>query len=337
VLTVGLIVTVLLAVTHGAYAISTRDVFAILGSKLGAEWGPFLPQQDTVLMSIRLPRVGLGILAGAGLAVAGAALQGLFRNPLADPGLIGVSSGAALAVASVIVLGATRLRGFTALLGGAALPIAGFCGGMLTTLLIYQCARVDGRTSLGTMLLAGIAINAMAMAGIGVYSMIATDEQLRSLTFWTFGSLGGGQWRTLGIVAPPVLAGILAVNRLAPALNALLLGEREAQHLGFTVQGVKWQIIIVTALLTGTLVAVCGVIGFVALVAPHMVRMVCGPDHRLLIPAAALTGAILVLTCDLLGRTLVAPAELSIGIVTAAIGSPFFLALLVRQRRQVGL
>jgi iron complex transport system permease protein len=334
------VLTAILAVGKGAYALTPSQVLAGLGQLLGL--GAVVPDgvisegQYAVLSSIRVPRVLFGFAVGASLAVAGTALQSLFRNPLADPGLIGVSAGAALAVASVIVLGATTLKGITQLLGPATLPVAGFAGGMVTTFVIYLLAQSEGRTSLVTMLLAGIAVNALAAAGIGLYTVIATDEQLRNLTFWTFGSLGGAQWKTLAVLGFTSAVGIAVLWRIAPGLNALMFGETEARHLGYEVNHLKRTVIVITALLTGVAVSLSGVIGFVALVAPHAVRLLMGPDVRYLIPASALLGGTFLVGTDLIARTIVAPAELPLGVVTAFIGAPFFIALLVSQRRTLG-
>jgi iron complex transport system permease protein len=323
----------LLAVGHGAYRIAPGETLRILLHEVGVVGADgFTEQQRAVLLTIRLPRVLLGMLVGAGLAVAGAAMQGLFRNPLADPGLIGVSSGAALAAAAVIVVGALWLPGASRMLGGFMLPLAAFLGALAVALTVYRIASSEGRTSLGVMLLAGIAFNALAMAGVGYFTFISNDEQLRNLAFWNLGSLGAASWSVLGMIAPCVVAAVLVLVRLAGPLNALALGESEAGHLGIHVQRLKSVIVVLTALCVGALTAFTGIILFIGLVSPHMIRLACGPNHRLLLPASALLGAILVLAADLIARTAVAPAELPIGVVTAFLGVPFFLALLVKQR-----
>lgn len=333
-LSLALALGVVLAVGRGAYAIGANDVLLILAKFIGLDFGFTIDTtQYAVLTEIRLPRVMLGLLLGAALAVSGAAMQGLFRNPLADPGLIGVSSGAAFAVVSVIVLGATVFKGFTAILGGFTLPLFGFVGGLITTTIIYSLSQYEGRTSLITMLLAGVAVSAMAFAGIGLFTLIATDEQLRSFTFWTFGTLGGAQWQMLGIIAVPMILAMLVLIKTAPGLNALMFGDTEATHLGWNTQAIKRTIIVCVAALTGFSVAVAGVIGFVALVAPHLIRLCAGPDNRIVLPASGLLGALLLTFADTLARTAIAPAELPIGILTALIGAPFFLALLLQQRR----
>jgi len=334
-LAVVLVALALGALTVGAVPIPlTRAVSLALAVLRGATLDESDAQATAVLWSLRLPRIVLAIAAGAGLGAAGAVLQGIFRNPLADPMLIGVSSGAALAVTGVIVLGATVFAGFAQLAGPLTLPLAGFAGGLATTALLYRLSTQDGRTSLTTMLLGGIALNALALSGIGLLTTLATNEQLRSISFWNFGSLAGADWPVVATVATCVALACVIVVRFAPALDALALGDREARHLGFETQALKRRAIVLAALLAGFVVAACGVIGFVALVAPHLVRLVCGPAHRTVLPGAALLGAVLLLAADLASRVLVAPAELPIGIVTALLGAPFFLWLLMRRQRE---
>jgi iron complex transport system permease protein len=279
-----------------------------------------------------MPRVLLGATVGAGLAVAGALMQGLFRNPIADPGLIGVTSGAALAAAFVIVLGGIFPVALIREIGNYLLPIAAFVGGAVAAFVVKQVATRDGVTSIFTMLLAGIAISALASAGIGLLAYIATDTQLRLLTFWTLGSLGSASWNVVAIVGAAIGIALFVSLKLAAPLNALALGEFEAKHLGVNVQRMKSLALLVALAAVGVSVAFCGMIGFIGLVAPHCVRMLCGPDHRMLLPASALLGATLLVGADLFARTIVAPAELPIGILTALLGVPFFVMLLRRQR-----
>ena len=318
----------------GAVPMGPGQVLAVLGKGVGLTlpW-TFEPRHEAIVLSIRLPRTLLGVLIGGGLAVAGAAMQGLFRNPLADPGLVGVSSGAAVAAVATIVLGATALDFATRTLGPFALSIAAFGGGAATTLLVYRLSLIHGSVSVSTMLLAGIAINAVAGAVTGIFTFAADDAQLRSLTFWSMGSLGGATWPAVAAAAPLTGLATLALLRYARHLNALLLGEAEAGHLGCNVERLKRAVVVLVALSVGAAVAVAGIIGFVGLVVPHLLRLTLGPDHRLLLPGAALLGASLLLGADLIARTLVAPAELPIGIVTAVIGGPFFIYLLQRGRR----
>lgn len=285
------------------------------------------PQEQAVLNSIRLPRVLLAVIVGAALAVSGAALQGLFRNPLADPGLIGISSGAALAVALMIV----SIGPLPGILGLYGLSIAAFMGGLLTSIVIFRFAGLTGASSVTYILLAGIAINALASAGTGFLAYLSDDQELRSLTFWTMGSLGGALWPGVLICASLVIPATFVLYRNAQRLNILLLGESEARHLGVDSERLKRNIIICTAISVGAAVAVSGIIGFVGLVIPHLIRLTLGPDHRLLIPASALLGAIILIIADTVSRTLLAPAEIPVGIFTSLIGGPFFLWLLIKQ------
>lgn len=329
-----LVVTFLLSVGSGAVGIAPAEVMAILLGKAGLSLPvAYDSRQEAVLTAIRLPRVVLGVLVGGTLAVSGAAMQGLFRNPLADPGLLGVSSGAALAAVAVIVFGGT----FGALSSPWALPIAAFAGSLIATLIVYRLATVEGRTVVATMLLAGIAINALAGSGTGLFVFVADDTQLRDITFWSLGSLGGATWRSLFFAAPFMVAAIVLVPRLSRSLNAFLLGEAEAGHLGVSAQRTKLIIIVLTAAAVGAAVSVSGIIGFVGLVVPHLLRLMIGPDHRYLLTGSVLLGASLLLAADLLARTVVIPAELPIGVVTSVVGGPFFLWLLLRGRKGGGM
>lgn len=331
-----LIAVMLASVALGPVTIPGGEVLRVLGVQLGLPITDVTPQHQAVIMSIRLPRTVLGVLVGAGLAVAGAAMQGLFRNPLADPGLIGVSAGSALAAVAVIVLGNQGLGFLTETLGIFSLPLAAFLGGLSTTLLVYRLSSQEGRTSVTTLLLAGIAINALCGAGTGLLTYLADDQQLRTLTFWSMGSLGGATWASVLGVAPFMLVPLLCLPPLARTLNALLLGEAEAGHLGIPVERMQRLIVCLAALAVGAAVAVSGVIGFVGLVVPHLLRLALGPDHRTLLPGAALLGGSLLLLADLLARTVVTPAELPIGILTALLGGPFFLGLLLHRREFMG-
>lgn len=298
----------------------------------GAPVEPALAGRDRlVLLDIRLPRVLLAGLVGAGLAVSGVLMQGLFRNPLADPGLVGVSSGAGLGAVLVIVLGGSVLAPLVAPLGLYGLQAAAFAGGLATTALLYRIATRGGRTEVATLLLAGIAIAAMVGALMGLMIYVASDAQLRDFTFWSLGSLAGANWQKVAASAPLVLAAIATALALGPGLNALTLGEATARHLGTDVEKLKRVAIVAVAAATGAAVAVSGGIGFVGIVVPHLIRLRIGPDHRYLVPAAALFGAAFLIAADTVSRLSVAPAELPIGIVTAAVGGPFFLYLLLRR------
>lgn len=290
-----------------------------------------------ILWDIRIPRTLLGLLVGSSLAMAGTTMQGLFRNPLADPGLVGVSGGASLAAVSAIVLAPSLLAGIIDPDHPFLLPAAAFFGSFVTTYLLYRIATRQGQTSVATMLLAGIAIGALTAAMVGMLTFISDDQQLRDLTFWNMGSLGGATWPKILAALPFMLLAYLVSPFLARGLNALVLGEADAMYMGIPVQPLKRTIIVVVALSVGASVAVSGAIGFVGIVVPHVLRLVIGPDHRFLLPASGLLGAILLVGADMISRTIVAPTELPIGIITAAMGAPFFLWLLLRQRSIIDL
>ena len=295
-LSVGLIVCFILSIGWGAIAIPPLKVTAILLDAFGIPTGAAIEARDRlVVLAIRLPRTLLGLAVGGGLAIAGAAMQGLFRNPLADPGLIGVSTGAALGAVAVIMLGGVLVGGSNPSLRLVALPLAAFAGGLVVTLIVQRIATRDGVIDIATMLLAGIAINALASALLGIFTFISDGQQLRELAFWMMGSLAAITWTSLLPAIGLIILPALLLPRLARELNAMLLGEAEAHYLGFDVDRAKRVIIILTALITGAGGAVSGVIGFVGLVTPHLVRLAIGPDHRYLLPASALLGGCLLL------------------------------------------
>nr|WP_170961168.1 iron chelate uptake ABC transporter family permease subunit [Pseudomonas oleovorans] len=306
-----------------------RAALRLLGVPLAADVS--VQQAELILAQIRMPRTLLGLTVGMVLALCGVAMQGLFRNPLADPGLVGVSSGAALG-AAVAIVGGAAFGGLPEAFAPYLLSACAFVGGLLVTALVYRLGRRDGQTNVATMLLAGIALTALAGAAIGLFTYLADDATLRTLTFWNLGSLNGASYARLWPLLLATLAVALWLPRRARALNALLLGESEARHLGFDVERLKRELVFCTALGVGAAVAAAGLIGFIGLVVPHLMRLLVGPDHRLLLPASALAGASLLLLADLVARLALAPAELPIGIVTALIGAPFFLYLLVRGR-----
>jgi iron complex transport system permease protein len=323
-----LVGSVLLGAGIGAVRIPPGDVAAVLAGKLGLNVSVD-QQTEAIVWAIRLPRVALAILVGGGLAIAGATLQAVFRNPLADPGLIGVASGASLGAVAAIVLG------FSAL-GASTLPVAAFAGALIATLVVYAFARYEGRTEVVTLLLTGLAVNAIASAGIGYLVFRATDTQVRDAVFWTLGNLGGATWTTVLSALPFIALGVLVLPAFARELNVLVLGEREAGHVGIATERLRILLIAVVALTTGAAVAVAGIVAFVGLIVPHLVRLVAGPDNRIVLPASFLCGASLLVLADLAARTVVAPAELPLGVVTSLLGGPFFLWLLHRTRRQHG-
>lgn len=317
-LAAALVLAVVAATANGAVDIPMRELPSLL-------WGTPTPENAlwrNVLIDIRLPRVLFALVAGAGLAVSGAAMQALFRNPLAEPGLIGISAGGALGAVAAIVLTS----------GGFWITApAAFVGSLLATLCAYAVGRrVPGVAGL---LLAGVAITAMAFSLIGLFTFVATDAQLRDLTFWNMGSLGGANWKVLAFLGPWVLLVSLWLMSQWRVMNALLLGEREAQHLGYTLKRVRARLVLASALIVGPLVAATGTIVFVGLVVPHLVRMTLGANHRWLLPATVLAGGLALILADWLARTVVVPAELPIGLVTGLVGGPFFLWLLARGRR----
>ncbi len=291
----------------------------------------------TVLFDIRMPRLMMGILVGAALAVSGAVMQGLFRNPLADPGLVGVGAGAGLGAIIAIVLGGLLPIAMQDAVGYYLVPFAAFFGGWVTTILLYAVSTNRGKTSVAVMLLAGIALGALTGAVSGILVYMADDQQLRDLTFWGLGSLAGATWFKLIVAAPLIIVALAAAPFLARSLNGLALGEAAASHLGIPVQLMKSIAILTVAAAVGAAVAVSGGIGFIGIVVPHLLRIAVGPDHRFLLPNAALLGASLLIGADMISRTIIAPAELPIGIVTAVIGGPFFLWILLRNRSLLDL
>jgi iron complex transport system permease protein len=290
-----------------------------------------------ILWEVRLPRVVLGVLVGAALAVSGAVMQGLFRNPLADPGIVGVSAGAGLGAITAIVLGGLLPPALQGLLGMYLVPVAAFLGGWASVMLLYAVATRGGRTSVATMLLAGIALGALSGAVSGLLVYAADDQQLRDLTFWGLGSLAGATWAKVVTAAPIIVLAVGGAALLGRGLNGLALGEATALHLGLHVQRVKNLAILTVAAATGAAVAVSGGIGFVGIVVPHLLRLATGPDHGPLLINCALLGASLLLGADIISRLVIAPAELPIGIVTAVLGAPVFLWILLRQRSVVDL
>ncbi|WBM49591.1 FecCD family ABC transporter permease [Pseudomonas putida] len=290
-----------------------------------------LQQAEMILGQIRLPRTLLGLAVGAVLALSGVAMQGLFRNPLADPGLVGVAAGAAMG-AAVAIVGGAWFGGMPDAFAPYLLSFCAFVGGLGVTALVYRLGRRDGQTNVATMLLAGVAMTALGRAAVGLFSYLADDATLRTLTFWNLGSLNGASYERLWPLLLVATGVAVWLPRRAKALNALLLGESEARHLGVDVERLKRELVFCTALGVGAAVAAAGLIGFIGLVVPHLVRLLAGPDHRVVLPASLLAGGVLMLFADLAARLLLAPAELPIGIVTAFIGAPFFLFLLMRGR-----
>ncbi|WP_176083790.1 iron ABC transporter permease [Martelella sp. HB161492] len=334
ILAVAAVLSVLFSVSWGA---SDASLFDVAHAIMTGNQDAIGSRDRIIIFDIRLPRAILGFLVGASLAVCGAAMQGLFRNPLADPGLVGVSAGAGLGAVIMIVLGGSLAAPLSGLMGFYALPFAAFVGGLATTLILYKVATRHGQTSVATMLLAGIALSALAGAATGFLVYLANDQQLRDLTFWSMGSLAGATWAKVFAIAPIMLAAFAVLPFMARGLNAITLGEATAFHMGISVQRLKNITILAVAAATGAGVAVSGGIGFVGIVVPHLLRLVIGPDHRYLLPACALLGGSMLIMADLVARTVAAPAELPIGIITAVVGGPFFLWILLRNRSRLAL
>ena len=310
-----------IACINGSIAINLSDFLS----------GEISDLTKIVLLEIRLPRVILAALVGASLGISGAALQGLFRNPLADPGLIGVSAGAALGATLVIVLGSKFLGSF--MLGSFLLPLGAISGAMLVIMMLYLLTKGFGYQGVTYMLLVGIAVNAIAGVGIGILTFISTDSELRGLTFWTMGSFGGVTWPLLVPAIIIIMISVTSMMTVSRNLDLIQLGEPEAYRLGVDVKRLKYKIILSCAAAVGSSVSLSGMIGFVGLVVPHLVRLFGGVNHNYLLPGSAFIGAALMITADMLSRTMIQPAELPVGLITSAIGSPFFLWLIFRIKR----
>jgi iron complex transport system permease protein len=326
-----LALSIFVSIVIGPTGVGLPDLLAYLGGDAQT-----LDRQNLIILeAIRLPRTAMGLLIGAALGVSGAMMQGLFRNPLADPGIVGVSSGAALAAVLAIVLGPTLLSPLAAVFGNLFLPLMAFLGGLGNTFLLYAIATRDGRTSTTALILSGIAIAALTGAATGLLIFMADDRALRDITFWSLGSLSGANVTKILSILPFVSFVLLIIPFVARGLDALILGDAAAFHMGVPVQRLKRMTILAVAAACGATVAAAGAIGFVGIVVPHLLRLAIGPSHRFLLPASALGGAALLLLADTAARTIAAPAELPIGIITALLGAPVFLMLLLgRQGRQ---
>ncbi|MGP9538161.1 FecCD family ABC transporter permease [Brachybacterium sp. AOP43-C2-M15] len=327
-LSVVLLGAVVVAIGSGPIELTPATVLAVAGHEILGLGDGAGPLETTVVMDLRMPRVLFGTLSGAALAVSGAALQSLFRNPLADPGIIGVSAGASTGAVGAIVL----LPPVTGALIAWVVPASAFLGGLLATGLIYALARPAAGTGTARLLLVGIAVGAGFAAATGFFTFAADDDELETVVFWQMGSLGSITWVRLAVVTIPVLLGVAVLIALSRRLDLLTLGERQARHLGLDVDSTRRLVIVLTALLTGSTVAFTGTIGFIGLVVPHIVRLLCGPGHRALLPVSAVLGGLLIVLADTLSRVVAPPSEVPIGLFTALLGAPFFLALVLRSR-----
>ncbi|MFD7519038.1 FecCD family ABC transporter permease [Streptomyces niveus] len=324
-----LLLLALLSAGLGAYDIPLGDVLSSLQHRLGIGGAALERVPESVLWNVRLPRVVLALLVGASLGCAGALMQGVFGNPLAEPGVIGISAGAAVGAVASIALGLSFLGNWT-------VTVCAFVSGLLTVLLVYAMSRSGGRTEVVTLILTGIAVNAFAGALIGLSIFFADNAQISQITFWQLGSLAQATWPKVLAVLPCALIGLAVAPFYARKLDLLALGERPARHLGVDVERLRVVLVLVVALLTAAAVAVAGIITFVGLLVPHLLRMANGPGHRFLVPGSALGGALVLVAGDLAARTVAAPAELPLGVLTALFGSPFFFWLLRRTRRRQG-
>jgi len=332
---VCLLITVLFSLATGAVSIPVRDVVVILLHKIGLFQTVAVDSTyDIVLSTIRLPRILMTVLIGAALGVSGTALQGLFRNPLVEPGLIGVSGGSALAVVMLIVFGKFLPLPSGGLIHNGILSFVAFAGGLLVTMIVLRLSNQLGKTHVAMLILTGVAVNALANAVIGLAIFYADENQLRTFTFWTLGDLGGATWEKLLIASPLLIGSIVALLFFAGPLNALVLGESEAYYVGVDVERMKRLVIVFAALAVAVSVSLAGIIGFIGLVVPHVIRVSFYADNRLVLPASVICGALLLVVADIIARTIVTPSELPIGVVTAFIGAPFFIALLMKAKRK---
>ena len=330
-LVLGLVLAALVSVGTGQYSISPAEVVAGLRRALTGAAAPDRATQmaDAALVTVRLPRVLMALLVGAALACGGALMQGVFGNPLAEPGIVGVSSGAAAAACIVIVFGLTFLGEWTMVAGA-------FVGGLVATAVVYTTARQDGRTEVVTLVLTGIAVNAVGGAVIALMTFLGDSSAREEIVFWQLGSLNGSRWDHVWIVTPVVLVCLATSLLSARSLDLLALGEKPARHLGVDVERLRLSVVVLVALLTSAAVAFAGIISFVGLVVPHLIRMMVGPGHRVLLPASMLGGALLLAVADTVARTAVPYADLPIGLLTALVGGPFFFYLIRRTRRGAG-
>ncbi|GEL95628.1 FecCD family ABC transporter permease [Cellulomonas composti] len=326
-----LVVLAVVAAGVGQLSIPPSEVLASVLHRLGIgdDVATSHPNAEAALWTIRFPRIVMAMLVGAALATGGALMQGVFGNPLADPGVVGVSAGAAVGACSVIEFGWSFFGSWT-------VAFTAFVAGLVTTLVVYATARDKGRTEVVTLVLTGVAVNAVAGAALAFLTFLGDTQAREQIVFWQLGSLNGTRWPYVAVVAPVVLVGILGATAVARRLDLLSLGERAARHLGVDVERLRIVCIVLVALLTAGAVAFCGIIAFVGLVVPHLVRMAVGPGHRVLIPASAPGGAVLLLCADLVARTAVPYADLPIGMLTALVGGPFFFWLIRRTRRTAG-
>lgn len=331
VLVAGLMAMLVVSASLGQLIIPFDQVVGSVLGKVGIHWldGPSRAFGNEALWNVRFPRIAMAMVTGAALGVAGAVMQGVFGNPLAEPGTVGVSSGAAVGASCSIIMGWSFLGSFTT-------PFMAFTCGLATTMLVYVLARRGGRTEVVTLILTGVAVNAIAGALISFFTFAAPTNARDQIVFWQMGSFNGSRWQQVALVAPMCLIGVIAVQFMARRLDLLSLGEKSARHLGVNVERLLFLAMLAVALLVSSAVAFAGIISFVGLVVPHLLRMILGPGHRVLLPASALGGALLLTIADFAARTLIQFADLPIGMLTSLVGGPFFFWLLRRSRSKSG-
>ena len=332
-----LVLLIIISTRVGAVNISYSQIMDFFLDALGKKpFGEINPVIEGLFFQIRLPRTFMCFIVGAALSVSGAIMQSLFRNPIVEPGLVGTSAGSALGASLIFVFGKTALFSETAFLGDLLLPFSAFTGGLLATIIVYKFSSYYGKVNVATMILAGIAVNAMAAGGTGFLSYIARDPQARSITFWNLGTFSGADWKSVIIVMISTTLCFFLALRYSKELNALQLGDTEAGYLGFNVERLKVQLILINTLMVSIATSMVGVISFVGLTVPHLLRLIKGSDNRYLIIGSGLMGAVVMIIADMLARVVIAPAEMPIGIITAFVGAPVFLWLLYKNRRTSG-
>jgi iron complex transport system permease protein len=333
-LIVGLAFTICLSLSLGAMPIPIREVIETLANALGLSGAKSDAVNQGVILFIRLPRVIMGILVGAALGISGAAIQGIFRNPLAEPSLIGISAGASLMAVLIIAFETLLFSGLSEILGYYLLAFGAFSGAGITAMLVYHLSKTNGQPSVSTMLLTGIAINALAGALTGLVTYLADEQKLRSITFWMMGSLGGATWKNVTCLFPFVLIPLIGLPLLARGLNLFAIGESQVSLTGLDPDRIKIWVVILSTMAVGASVSVSGIIGFIGLLIPHMTRLLGGVDHRFVLPVSALMGALVLSIADMVSRMIVQPIELPIGVVTALMGAPVFLYILIRDKKK---
>ncbi len=328
-----LIVSCLVSISIGSVSIEIKQIFSLILNRMGFDgMQNFTTTQENVFWILRFPRVLFGILVGVALGVSGVALQGIFRNPLVDSGLIGIASGASLLASCFIVL-SSFFSFFSFFNAQLTMAFVAFIGAALTAFLVYRVSLHNGKINITMLILAGVALNAVSGSLTGLLTYFADDRQLRDITFWTLGSLSGATWLSLGILAFFVLIPTFLLMRFRKALNAFALGEKSAYFIGVDTKKVKFTVLLCSTAMVGATVAFSGIIGFVGLVIPHILRLIIGPNHRDLMPLSALAGALLICLADLVSRTLINPIEIPIGILTSIIGAPILLIIILKQKR----